>query len=116
MTRTKSFETAAARRRKDPIVWTIDGVDVTLRSTMDLAEISPLTTELSKNVSPENMTLELASEKRKQMINIVERFLDPGSIDKFRTVSADLDFGLLNEMLTDLIGEYTGAPNPTPEQ
>lgn len=116
MTRTKSFETAAARRRKDPIVWTIDGIEVRLRASMDLAEISPLTTELSKNVTPENMTLEVASQKRKQMIEIVERFLDPSSIDAFRGVCDDLDFGLLNEMLTDLIAEYTGAPNPTQEQ
>lgn len=116
MARTKSFETAAARRRKDPIIWTIDGVQVTLRATMDLAEIAPLTTELSKNVAPENMTLELASLKRKQMIEIVERFLDAGSVVEFRKVSDDLDFGLLNEMLTDLIGEYTGAQNPTQEQ
>ncbi len=116
MTRKKSFETAAARRRNDPIIWTIDGVEVTLRATMDLAEISPLTTELSKAVAPEDMTLELASAKRKQMIAIVERFLDPASVDKFRTVADDLDFSLLNEMLTDLIAEYTGAPNPTPEQ
>jgi hypothetical protein len=116
MTRSKSFETAAARRRKDPIVWTIDGVEVLLRASMDLAEIAPLTTDLTKDISEDEMTIEMATQKRRQMIKIVEKFVDPSNVEEFQTVSEDLDFAILNEMMTDLVSEYTGAPNPTPEQ
>jgi len=35
MARMKSFETSAARRRKDPIVWDIDGQQIRLVSSLE---------------------------------------------------------------------------------
>jgi len=116
MTRNKSFETAVARRRKNPIVWTIDEVEVLLRDSMDFAEIAPLTTDLTKDINEDEMTIEIATQKRQQMIKIVEKFVDPGHVEKFQTVSENLDFAILNEMLTDLVSEYSGATTSKPEE
>lgn len=110
--RKRAFETAAARRRKDPIVWTIDGYDIKLRPRVAIDELADAMDELGKEVDGEN-ALKIAEGKRQVMLDILRTFAEPESAEAITIVSDDLDVGILDEMLTELIAEYMGAGNPT---
>jgi hypothetical protein len=110
--RNKSFETAAARRRKDPIVWNIDGNEIKLRASVQIDELADAVDELSKDVEGDN-ALKVAEAKRQIMLDILRAFVEKDSVKAVNAVAADLDVGILDEMLTDLIAEYMGAGNPT---
>jgi hypothetical protein len=110
--RNKSFETAAARRRKDPIVWNIDGHEIKLRASVQIDELADAVDELSKDVEGDN-ALKVAESKRKIMLDILRAFVEKESVKAVNAVAVDLDVGILDEMLTDLIAEYMGAGNPT---
>lgn len=110
--RKKAFETAAARRRKDPIVWTIDGHEIKLRARVAIDELAEAMDELGKEVEGEN-GLKIAEAKRHVMLDILRAFAEEESADSIDAVADDLDVGLLDEMLTELIAEYMGASNPT---
>jgi hypothetical protein len=113
MTRNKSFETAAARRRANPIEWTIDGVTIKLRSSMNLTEIAGLYEELQAPTPEGKNDMVSADEKRNTLVNIIKTFLEPSSLAEFDKVSDDLDAGILAEMMQELVLEYTGQANPT---
>lgn len=112
MTRNRSFTTAAARRRSDPIVWTIDGTDIHLRASVDLAEIAPLVDELQSPAADGNQ-VQAAAAKRAALIGTVSTFVDENDRDAFTKIAPDLDMGMLVEMVQDLIAEYAGTGNPT---
>ena len=112
MSRVRSFQTAAARRRNDPIIWDIDGKQIQLVASLELADLADLIEALQTEGDGEN-SIRLAAQKRKLLLEIVERFIVPDSHEEFRTVTPDLDIHLLNEMVIDLINEYSGAGNPT---
>ena len=112
MTRHKAFTTAAARRRQDPIVWTIDGHEIRLRATLNLAEIAPLVEALQDEGDGKNQIAAIAA-KRDMLVDAVRAFVEPASHEAYEVVAADLDMGLLAEMVQDLIREYTGTGNPT---
>jgi hypothetical protein len=110
--RNKAFITAAARRRKDPIVWTIDDHEIKLRASVQMEELADAVDELSKDVDGEN-ALKIAEAKRQIMLDILRTFVEKESVKALAAVAADLDVGMLDEMLTELIAEYMGAGNPT---
>lgn len=112
MSRIRSFQTAAARRRQDPIIWDIDGRQICLVSSLELADLADLIEALQDEGEGDN-SIRVAAHKRKLLLEIVERFIVPADHDKFRAVSPDLDIHLLNEMVIDLINEFSGAGNPT---
>jgi hypothetical protein len=111
--REKSFQTAAARRRKNPIVWTIDDVTVHLKANIDLADISDALHEVQQPIPADANQIKVAAEKRLLLISVVKQFIEPKDHKAFATVEADLDFSLLSEMLNEVVTEYTGAENPT---
>ena len=111
MARSRSFETAAARRRSDPIVWTIDGTDIRLRPSVDIGEIAPLVDELQAPV--EGNQVKAAVVKKGAMIDTIKTFIEPDDHDKFDTITPDLDMGILLEMVQEVVGEYAGTANPT---
>ena len=111
MARSRSFETAAARRRNDPIVWTIDGTDIRLRPSVDIGEIAPLVDELQAPV--EGNQVKAAVVKKGAMIDTIKTFIEPDDHDKFDTITPDLDMGILLEMVQEVVGEYAGTANPT---
>lgn len=116
MTRQRAFQTAAARRRANPIEWVIDDVTVRLRPSVDLLEIADLVDALQAP-TPEGMNdVKAAQMKRETFLEIVRHFLEPGAHEAFDSVAADLDFGMLTDMIQDLVQEYTGQANPTQEQ
>lgn len=112
MTRSRSFTTAAARRRSDPIVWTIDGTDIRLRASVDLAEIAPLVDELQSPTPEGNQVLTVAA-KRAALVGTVATFVQDDDRTLFTDLAPDLDMGMLVEMVQDLIAEYAGTANPT---
>ena len=113
MTRHKSFETAAARRRQDPIVWSIDGRTINLRASVDLAEIAPLVDDLQAPLPEGANQVEGAVAKRLTMVRTVRTFIDPDSRATFDEVEGDIDLPMLTEMVQELVGEYAGTKNPT---
>ena len=113
MARMKSFETAAARRRKDPIVWDIDGQQIRLVSSLELLDLADLIDALQTTYSEEENSLKVAAKKRLVLLDIVARFVMPESKPAFQDVITDLDIHILSEMVQDLIEEYSGAKNPT---
>lgn len=112
MARVRQFETAAARRRKDPIVWDIDGREVRLVASLELADLADLIEALQREDDSGN-AIRSAAVKRRLLLEIVERFVEPSSVEEFRRITPDLDIHMLNEMVIDLINEYSGAENPT---
>ena len=113
MTRQKSFQTAAGRRRQDPIIWNIDGTEINLRPSVDLAEIAPLVEELQAPIPDGANQVEAAVSKRAAMVKTVRTFIDEASRQAFDKVAPDIDMPMLTEMVQDLIAEYAGTANPT---
>lgn len=116
MARTRSFETAASRRRKDPIVWDIDGQKVQLVSSLELLDLADLIEALQTTDTEEENSLKVAAKKRLVLLDIVARFVMPESKPGFQDIVSDLDIHILSEMVQDLIEEYSGAKNPTKPQ
>jgi hypothetical protein len=116
MTRKKAFETAANRRRRDPIVWEIDGVSVRLRASVDMIEMGEILERL-KDDKPEGMSdISWTADRRAVLEEVLLGFIEPDSHPGWQSVLPDIDFPMMNDMLTELIQEYTGQANPTQEQ
>lgn len=112
MTRQKAFTTAAARRRANPIEWVIDDNVVRLRSNVDLTEIADVI-EVLQEPAPEGVSeIRAAEVKRAALCGVVRTFLEEGARKVFDSFADDLDFGILTDMVQDLITEYTGQSNP----
>lgn len=116
MARTRSFETAASRRRKDPITWNIDDQSIRLVSSMDLLDLADLIDALQAPVNDDESSLKAAAQKRQTLLSIVRKFVIEDDQRAFDSVMDDLDIHLLSEMVQDLIQEYSGAKNPTKPQ
>lgn len=113
MTRQKAFETAVGRRRKNPIVWIIDEVPVKLRSSVDLIEMGEALESLGDQ-KPEGMSdMAWASDRMEKIEAVLRGFIEETSLENWDRVVRDIDPPLMNEMLTELIQEYTGQGNPT---
>lgn len=111
MTRHRSFTTAAARRKADPIVWTVDGTDLLLRATIDIVEVAAALETLRDPVDGNGA--KAVAEKRAAMLDIMRGFIEPSHHDAFAEVAPNLDMNLLAEMIRDAAQEYSGAANPT---
>ena len=111
--REKSFTTAAARRRKDPIVWHIDDTTVHLKATAELADIADALHEIQQPVPDGENQVKAAAAKRLLLVDAIAEFIIPEDVDAFKAIQADLDFNLLSEMLNEAVLEYTGQANPT---
>lgn len=113
MSRVRQFQTAAARRRKDPLIWEIDGKTIRLVSSLELADLAELIEALQEDGEEGENSIRLAAKKRLLLLEIMSKFLEPESKPLFDELSPDLDIHLLNEMVVDLINEFSGAANPT---
>jgi len=113
MTRMKAFQTAAARRRANPIVWDIDGQEIRLVASADLATVGHLVEVTIEEMGDDEQVMEFASAKRTKLIEAIRAFVVPGDLEKFAEIEPDLDMVILGEMTSEIIGEYTGQANPT---
>jgi hypothetical protein len=114
MARHKSFVTAAARRALNPIVWDIDGTVVRLRPMVDFAELGVLADRLMNGVSEgTGSPLKDLVDRRAAMVDLVSLCILENDRPLFKDVSQNLDIPVLVEMVEEVIGEYSGAANPT---
>jgi hypothetical protein len=111
MTRRKAFTTAAARRRADPIIWTIDETEVRLRAMVDITELGSVVEALQGSEGMD--TIAGIAERRRMMIDLIAICVEPDDRDLFHACSDSLDVPLLVEMVQEVMAEYSGAPNPT---
>jgi hypothetical protein len=112
MTRHKAFLTAAARRRRDPIVWSIDETDVRLVASAEFALLGSLIDALQAE-QPEGMTtMQAAAKRRNEIVFALSQFIEPDDRDAWYTLVPDLDMTILGDMASEVIGEYSGT-NPT---
>jgi hypothetical protein len=116
MDRNKTYETAAARRRNDPITLTIDGQQIHLVSSLELLDMADLIEALQAPVDEKESSLRAAAKKRNLLLQIISRFVQPGSQADFDRIAPDLDIHICSDMVQDLIEEYSGAKNPTRRQ
>ena len=111
MSRRKSFQTAAARRRNDPLIYEIDGHEITLVATVDLATLAPLIQTLADGA--DDADFGAAVQKRDESLRLMRVFVEPGSMAAFDAVADDLALGEIVTLVQEWIGEFTGA-DPTP--
>jgi len=112
MTRHREFQTAAARRREDPIVWTIDGTDIRLMPSVELAAIALLVGSL-QDQDDDGEGMQIVMAKRSRLLAAMRQFVVADDVEAFDTLEADLDFFVLVEMHNELLAEYAGSGNPT---
>jgi hypothetical protein len=113
MTRSRSFQTAASRRRAEPVVWEIDDQTIRLRASVGLPDLADLV-DLLQDPVPEGMTpMKYAVQRRQTLIEKMRPFIEPESIPAYEAVAEDLDIQTVGEMISDLIAEYAGTRNPT---
>lgn len=110
MTRTRSFTTAAARRAADPLVWTVDGVEIRLRPSVDFVVIAGLIEALSPSDDPSSPAGLVA--RIRAVRELMREFITDDSAEAFDGIAASLDAPTLSEMASELISEYSGT-NPT---
>lgn len=113
MTRQRAYTTAAARRRANPIEFIIDDRTIRLKASADLADIVDLVDELGRPVDDGESEIRSAIERRNTMVQLVRSFVQPSSHPDFDEVSPDLDPMILQQILLDLLLEYTGQTDPT---
>jgi hypothetical protein len=113
MTRQKAYTTAAARRRANPIELIIDDRTIRLKPSADLADIADLIDELGRPLEDGESEIRSAINRKSHMIDLVRTFVEKSSHEEFDQVSPDLDPMILQQILVDLIVEYTGQANPT---
>lgn len=113
MTRHRSFETAAARRRANPIVWEVDGTPIRLRASVDITEVAPLFESLQTPVDEDKSQISATLRRRTDLVATIREFVEEDSHDAFDRVAPDLEIPMLIEMVRDLVEEYVGAKNPT---
>lgn len=113
MTRQKAYTTAAARRRANPIEFVIDDRIIRLKPSADLTEIADIIDEVTRVPEDNSSIVRSAIERKEKMIAMVRSFIMPSSHQDFDDLSVDLDPMILQQMLLDLIMEYTGQVDPT---
>lgn len=114
MTRHKTFETAAARRRKEPLTWTIDDVTVRLVSSVDLADLQVVVDAVMATPDdPEMKPMVWGSKRRKMIAEAVRQFVLVEDEAAWAALEPDLDLPVLVQLGLELVSEYSGQASPT---
>jgi hypothetical protein len=113
MIRQKAFQTAAARRKANPIEWVIDGVSIRLKSSADLLEVADLIDGLQAEISDDESQIKAANDRRLIMVALIRSFVDERDVESFDALVPDLDINLCVQLTSELLAEYTGQENPT---
>jgi hypothetical protein len=120
MTRQKrAYTSAAARRKADPLIITLDGVDVQMVDVKDLGDLAPLIEALTDPTAAVPVTtagkIAKAAEDRNKLAEVAREFVLPRCYEDFDKVSPNLDAALLGDLIRDLMQEYTGVDPTLPE-
>lgn len=116
MIRQKAFQTAAARRKVNPIEWIIDDVRIRLKASADLTEVADLLDGLQAGIDEDESQIRAVNEKRLIMIKLIREFVDERDLEAFDSLGPDLDMNICVELVTELLSEYTGQEDPTGRQ
>lgn len=112
MTRQRSFTTAAARRRSDPIVWTIDGTDLRLLPFIDVALFGSLADAVSAQPSEPGWPGIIA--KRDGIVALMRECFHEDDRETWDRLVPEVEPALLGELSQEMLMEFAGAPDPTP--
>lgn len=123
MTQRKTFETAAARRRRDPIGWIIDGHEINMTPTLEFGDLAGLVA-LARDTQPGGAApaddpdfLEKLQAKIDAMRDELGRFVSDDTKAGYDAVKSDLDVEILLELVTDITAEVSGRvptlPSPS---
>lgn len=115
----KEFQTAAARRREDPIVWVIDGNEIHMNPAIEFGDLAGMidvagqaATEAqhdeTTNVETGGERLRAVQEKVDALRNELAQFVSPETQDAYAKVRGDLDLGILLELIQDITAEVSG--------
>lgn len=111
MTRHKSFTTAAARRRADPVVWTIDEYEVRLLPHIDTAAYGALIMAVTMQPTEEGWAGIMG--KQQAILDAMRVCVDPASLDAWDAALEVVEPALIGELAQEMIAEFSGAPDPT---
>ena len=112
MTRHRSFTTASARRKADPVVWEVDQTTIRLRPSVDLVDVAELIDYVQSEQGGASF-MQYAVEKRSKLAEMIGNFVIADDLPAYEAIKNDLDIGTIVEMVQDLIAEYAGTKNPT---
>lgn len=121
--RSQSFQTAAARRKADPVQWDIETADegtvtIRLRASIVLIDFADLIDALNADaptVDDAGVALSPsrgAYAKRLSVFAAMEPFIVDDDLPVFRKIQPEIDGGLLNVLSNELVEVYSGG-NPT---
>lgn len=111
MTRHKSFTTAAARRRADPVVWTIDEHEVRLLPHIDTAAYGGLIMAVTMQPTEEGWSGIMG--KQQAILAAMRVCVDPDSLAAWDAALEVVEPALIGELAQEMIAEFSGAPDPT---
>lgn len=120
MTRRREFQTASARRRLEPIVWVIDGIDFKLRDDLVITDVAALADALTSarniigdaNEADPVALLKATQQLVDSLIAPMTELLESDVRGAWPAVARQLDPTDLMAMVFDLVEEVTGR-NPT---
>ena len=116
MVRQKAFQTAAARRKANPVEWLIDDVRIRLKATADIFDAAETLEAVQQPISDDESQIKAAMERRDMMVAMIRKFVDERDIAAFDSISDNLDLGLCSELAMEVLTEYTGQENPTQQR
>jgi hypothetical protein len=106
------FTTAAARRRKDPIILSIDEHEMRLKASVDIADIVALQDTFATD-DEDSMTRDKIIAQKRALVDAMHLMIIPEDIHIVEEIYDDLDFFVLSEILKEVVAEYAGTANPT---
>lgn len=116
MVRQKAFQTAAARRKANPVEWLIDDVRIRLKADADIFDAAETLEAVQQPISDDESQIKAAMERRDMMVAMIRKFVDERDLDAFDSISDNLDIGLCSELAMEVLTEYTGQENPTQQR
>lgn len=111
MTRQRSFTTAAARRRNDPIVWTIDEQQLRLLPFIDVALFGALADAVSAQPTEPGWSGIIA--KRDRIVTLMRDCFHEDDRELWDRVVPEVEPALLGELSQEMLMEFAGAPDPS---
>lgn len=115
MARTKSYQTAAARRQEDPLVLDIDGVLLRCVPVIDIVDLAPIVDAMDRSESEEDGTVKIgkAAEQIKNLRELLARYIVEDDHAAYWGLVKSMSPAEVSNVIKDLMEEYSGAENPT---
>jgi len=115
MSRVKSYQTAAARRKEDPLVLEIDGVALRCVPVIDIVDLAPIVDAMDRTEVGEGESVKIgkAAEQIKNLRELLARYIVEEDQPAYWLVVKTMSPSEVSGIIKDLMEEYAGAENPT---